>query len=583
MSLVSKTDLAKALDLERFKWGPAAASAIMKLLRIDEINELHDKVSHLNGSEFLTALLKELDVEVVINEQELAHIPETGPVICLANHPFGGLDGIVLMDVLTRRRQDTKVMANFLLEKIEGIRPYVIPVNPFGSEVSDKSSLGGIKGALTSISEGKIIGIFPAGEVSSLQKGKWRIRDKEWNPSIGRIIQKSKATVVPIYFQGHNSTLFNLLGLLNPNARTAKLPAEFLNKAKLKLRIRIGKPQKFTSYESISEPKELMAYFRSMVYALGQGLKNGEAHKTKPFQKIPEQIPGGIPADACQRELDGIKDDCLLFEQQNFSVFVAPFDKIPLMRYEIGRMREMTFRKVGEGTDRSMDLDEFDESYLHLFIWDHVEKTLVGAYRIGQGDKLFAEKGLKGFYVDSLFKIKHDFVPILNQCVELGRSFVNPVYQQKPLSLMLLWKGLLTYLKLNPQYKYLFGPVTLSNQFSEISKELMVSYLQTHHADPELAKWVQPIHPYKTQNEDPELEPLIHKAETSELNIVDNLISQIEMNGAGFPVLFKKYLKQNAKILAFNIDPKFNNAIDGLMLLDMSEVPEDTIKMLEKN
>jgi putative hemolysin len=242
-------------------------------------------------------------------------------------------------------------------------------------------------------------------------------------------------------------------------------------------------------------------------------------------------------------------------------------------------LREITFREVGEGTNQSCDTDEYDLNYKHLFIWDETHKKIVGAYRIGLGDVLHRRYKKKGFYLNELFKIHKDFNPVLKNSLELGRSFITKEYQRKPYSLMLLWKGVLSFLKLHPnRYKYLIGPVSISNSFTSLSKDLLVDFIMKNHFNETLAVHVKPRKKYKYQ----------HKGEgaalkdmsKNDIKALDNMIADIELANTKIPILLKKYLKQNAKIIAFNIDPKFNNSLDGFLVMEVSDIPEDTFEMV---
>jgi putative hemolysin len=228
-----------------------------------------------------------------------------------------------------------------------------------------------------------------------------------------------------------------------------------------------------------------------------------------------------------------------------------------------------------------VDLDEFDLYYDHLFVWDKQAKKIIGAYRLGKGDQIIEKYDKNGFYIHSLFHLKDELKPILKQAVELGRSFVVKEYQQRPLPLFLLWQGILHFLMHHKQYKYLIGPVSISNKYSPLSKHILITFIKKYYFDHELARLVKPRneHTVKIKNADPEI--LLEKSE-SDINKIDKFISEIEPQHFRVPVLLKKYIMQNAKIIGFNIDPKFNDALDGLMILDLEDAPKNTIDNLSK-
>ena len=584
MGLISKRDFAAALNLDKLKL-QSLAGPLMSFLKLDEVNDVHASLQPLQGIDFIDGLIDKLGIEVVITEAELKNIPLEGGFIALSNHPYGGLDGVILIKLLGRIRPDFRVMANFLLKKIDNISPFFISVNPFENKAAfQKFSMAGIKETLNELNQNHPVGIFPAGEVSAMQKTKWKVSDKEWNPAVARIIQKSGKPVLPIYFHGSNSLFFNVLGLAHPSLRTAALANELFNKKGSKIKVRIGKLISTDEIQSFKNDKHLIDFLRAKSYALGSPLTQETALNNlvkNPMGAQPEPVQQSIDKTILQKELDQLPASDKLFSLKQFDTYIVDKKQIPLMIQEIGRQREITFRQVGEGTNNKIDLDDFDDYYKHLFIWDSQEKELVGAYRIGCGDSIFKEKGKKGFYTNTLFRMDDALGDMLQQCLELGRSFIRKEYQQKALPLMLLWRGILTYLKQNPQYRYLFGPVSISNSFSKISKAIMIHYIKQFYFDKELAKLVEPRKQFVSQDEEAASGLLINDTKTT-LNSVDELIAEIEPNHYGIPVLMKKYIKQNAKIIAFNVDPLFNNALDGLMILDITKVPENTVKMLEK-
>ncbi|MCK5171102.1 MAG: GNAT family N-acetyltransferase, partial [Bacteroidales bacterium] len=300
-----------------------------------------------------------------------------------------------------------------------------------------------------------------------------------------------------------------------------------------------------------------------------------------PRLKKSQEIVDPVPEDVLTKEIDSIKEKYTLFDNKNYKVLCAPSTEIPNILNEIGRLRELTFREIGEGTNRSIDIDEYDFYYHQLFIWDDNENKIVGAYRIGKGKDIIAQYGLNGFYISSLFKIRKSFINYLNESIELGRSFIVKEYQRKPLPLFLLWKGLLLFLFKNTESRYLIGPVSISNDFSKFSKSLIVEFVKKYHYNVDLAKFIKPrkkiiVKPDKIVDRE-----LLTSAENGDVRKLDKLILDIESNYK-FPVLLKKYLQLNAKIIGFNIDPKFNDALDGLLILDIFDVPQSFIKALSK-
>jgi putative hemolysin len=583
MKIITADEFAKATNLDKLKM-PGLASLLMELMKINQVNELFAQAEHKEGIEFIDAILKGCGVEIEFDEKELKNIPTDGGFIAIANHPYGGIEGLVLLKLLCTVRPDAKLMANFLLKKIPNLSDYFIAVNPF-ENIDHSSSISGLKKTLRLLEDGTPIGIFPAGEVSTFKVDQQQVTDRFWHPVVGKIIAKAKVPVVPIYFHGNNGLLFNLLSLIHPTLRTAKLPSELFNKQGHIIRLRIGKPIKPKYFQAHNNTSQLLNFLRAKTYALGTGLEE-EKKLFNPrnlfkVKKQPEAIVPAIDPAILEKEINPLRDDYRVWVEKNYEVFITPTSVIPNVIREIGRLREITFREVGEGTNKTTDLDEYDIYYHHLFIWDIETKMVVGAYRIGLGDDIFYSMGKKGFYVAELFKIKEQFTSVLKNSLELGRSFVRKEYQQKPLPLFLLWKGILKYLMDNPRYKYLVGPVSISNSFSKFSKSLMVDYINRNHFDYEMAQYVSPRKKFRVDFSKIDTGTLLSVEDS--FKGLDNLISDIETTNMKVPVLLKQYIALNAKIICFNIDPKFSDSLDGFLVLDLEKIPKDMLEKLGKN
>lgn len=583
MTLIHPDEFARALSLQKLGL-KSLAIPLMKLFRVQRLNKIYHKFSHYNGLEFLDACLDELKINYDIPVNDFKNIPTTGPVVFIANHPYGGLDGLLLIRLIAGIRPDLKVMANYILKNVKPIAEYILPVDPFERKDSAQKSLAGVKSTLEVLSKGGCVAIFPAGEVSAFHTNSKRITDKTWNPMIGKLIAKSGAKVVPIYFSGNNSLLFNLLGMIHPRLRTARLPSEILNKKKFALRIRIGKPIAPDDIAEFTDNTQLMRYLRAKTYALATSLEVKKHYFTIPLRAkaSPEKIIDPVDQALLEEEIGMIRKNDLLLEFQDFELFLSESTDIPNVLREIGRLREVTFREIGEGTNRAIDIDEFDLYYHHLFIWSKAEKQIVGAYRIGKGNDLFNKFGVKGFYINTLFNMHRKMHPILRQSIELGRSFIIKKYQQKVFILLLLWRGILTFIRQNPEYRYLIGPVSISNHFLKISKALLVHYIRQNYYDHEMAKLVSAKKEFKVKLSNIDAEILLRHDKAIFMKTIDDIISELEPEGFKTPVLLKKYLKQNGRIIGFNIDPKFNNALDGFIIMDIQDAPEETLQMLEK-
>lgn len=583
MKVISKEEFAKATRIDKLHL-PGLASLLMEIMKINDVNAAFSKAHHLEGIDFIDKILEILGITIEFDEAELKNIPRSGAFIAIANHPYGGIEGLVLLKVLCTVRPEARLMANFILKKIPNLSEYFIAVNPF-ENIEHSSSISGIKSTMAILKKGDPIGIFPAGEVSTYKIGSQQITDKLWHPVVGKIITKAKVPVIPIYFHGNNGLLFNIISLIHPALRTAKLPSELFNKQGHKIRLRIGKliPAEDIPFQN-NTPK-LLAYLRAKTYSLGTSLEN-EKRIFNPrylfkIRKRAEPVIPAIDPSILEAEIDTLRKSCRICEEKQYEVFVSPTSKIPHIIKEIGRLREVTFREVGEGTNKSVDLDGYDIYYHHLFIWDKETKQIVGAYRIGKGDEIFFSMGKLGFYTAGLFKIKEQFYPVLRQSLELGRSWVRKEYQQRPLPLFLLWKGILKYLLENPKYRYLIGPVSISNSFSKFSKSLIVSYISRYHFDHDLAKYVKPRKKFKVDFSKIDTSLLFEPKNS--LKSLDSLISEIEVTHMKVPVLLRQYISLNAKIICFNIDPKFSDSLDGFLVLDLENVPKEMVEKLGKS
>lgn len=582
MDIISKEGFARAINLNRSLM-PGLASFLMEIMKINEVNEVFNKAQHLQGITFIDKVLQILGVTIDYDEQELKNIPLDGAFIAIANHPYGGIEGLILLRILCTVRPDSKMLANFLLKKIPNLSDYFIAVNPF-ENIEHASSISGIKHTLDLIQQGTPIGIFPAGEVSTYKIDQQRVTDKQWHPVVGKLIAKANVPVVPIYFQGNNGLLFNLLSLIHPTLRTAKLPSELFNKQGHTVQVRIGKPITVQKTPYYKNPVKLLSFLRAKTYALGAGLEDEKklfrARTLFKIQKRREKIIEPIETEALLKDIHHLSDHRVWVEK-SLEVYVAPCSLMPNIIKEIGRLREITFREIGEGTNKKIDLDKYDIYYNHLFIWDSETEMIVGAYRLGKGDEIFYSMGKDGFYLNELFKINKQLFPLLQQSLELGRSWIRKEYQLKPLPLFLLWKGIFKYLITNPQYRYLIGPVSISNNFSKLSKSLIVDFINKSHFDHTLAKYVKPRTKFKVDFST--IDPDLLLQPTDSFKDLDSLISEIETTHSKLPVLLRQYLSMNGKIVCFNIDPKFSDSLDGFLIVDLKQVPEEMLEKLGKN
>lgn len=584
MSLVTSKDISKALHIEKLGFfGTFFGWILLKITKIDKINRVYDRVKVYEGDKFFDELFNNFGLKVDLPEDDLKRIPKTGAFITVSNHPLGGADGIILLNVLTKIRPDFKITGNFLLTKIKPIAPFVIAVNPFEDRKDIKRNMGGTQLSIEHITNGGGLGFFPAGEVSTLKENGIYV-DRPWSKGAMKIIMNSGVPVIPVYFHTKNSRWFYLLSKISGVLRTAKLPSELLNKGKKPIKMRIGKPIQPSELEQFKDIESLSNYLRQKTYLLANAyqVQKNPLNTAKERLKLPERPPKPVAKqgdrEKIEREIELLRNSNKRFlTLKNYEIYFTKTKEIPYILHEIGRIREITFREVGEGTNNSIDLDKFDNYYYHLFLWDAEAKVLAGAYRMGLGSEIYPKHGIKGFYINTLFKFEPELYKMMNESIEMGRAFIIKEYQQKPMPLFLLWKGIIHVTLRFPEHKYLIGGVSISNQFSNFSKSLMIEFMKSHYYDPFVAQYIHPKKEYKVQLKDADKDFVFDEAQADMVKF-DKLITELEPQGLRIPVLIKKYVQQNAKLVAFNVDPKFNNAIDGLMYIKISDLPESTVK-----
>jgi putative hemolysin len=581
--LVSAKEVASVINVDKYGFiGTFIGWLLMKLLKISTINKFYKRNKHLSGVVFLDSILEEFQIKFEIPEEDLKRLPKDGAYITVSNHPLGGIDGILLLKLMLEQRDDFKIIANFLLHRIEPMKPYIMPVNPFEDRKEVKSSITGFKNALIHLREGHPLGIFPAGEVSTYRDGKLVV-DKPWEEAAMKLVKKAKVPVVPIYFHAKNSQLFYKLSKISDTFRTAKLPSEVLTQKRRVIKVRIGKPISVEDQNEHASLDEFCEFLRRKTYMLANSFEDkpkilDNISSSLKVVKMPKNIVTPISQEVMVKEVESLRDgDFRLLQSKNYEVFLAQVDKIPNILREIGRLREITFREVGEGTNEAIDLDDFDAYYHHMFLWDDESKLIVGAYRMGLGSKIFAEFGIDGFYLQDLFRFEPELYKMMSQSIEMGRAFIIKDYQQKPMPLFLLWKGIVHITLRFPEHKYLIGGVSISNQFSNFSKSLMIEFMKSHYYDPYIAQYVHPKKEFKVKLKDADKDFVFDETE-ADLNKFDKFIDEIEPGALRLPVLLKKYIKQNAKLVAFNVDPLFNNSVDGLMYIRIADLPESTVK-----
>jgi putative hemolysin len=529
---------------------------------------------------FCDRVLQSVGVRTHFTEEELFRVPKEGAVVVVANHPFGGVEGVILLSLLRRVRPDVKAMANYLLSEIAEMRDDFIFVDPFASKTATKANLRPIKDSLKWLKDGHLLIVFPSGEVSSFDRRTWRVRDPAWSTNIAALVRKTGATVVPMFFPGRNNIFFNVAGIVHPFFRTSLLPRQIANKKGKNVTVRIGTPLTTKALEPFSQDDaQLIKYLRFRSYLLAER----ETHRTRRFITLnPPMLPldpiiAPVPSDILAREIACLSPSCKLIAAGGFEVYIAAAAQIPSCLREIGRLREATFRAVGEGTGNAIDLDAFDDYYSHLFMWNTARQEIVGSYRLGLTDKIRTQYGVRGLYTRTLFKFDDELMDKIPPAIEMGRSFIRTEYQKAYTSLFLLWKGISAFIGRNPHYRVLFGPVSITNEYREASRcMILASMRQTCMADG-LTHLVKPKFPPKP----PHRSEWCLKEYVEYLNDIDQVagyVSEIEPDGKDIPVLLRQYLKLSGKLLAFNVDPEFSSVVDGLIMVDLSQSSPKTLR-----
>ncbi len=572
--LINKSDIRKAAGLKG-PFGSLIASCAMSLMGLNRINRLYSQFGAFHGREFTKEAMKTFRISTDILPEEVEYIPKEGPFIIVSNHPFGGWDGIVLYNTVAAVRPEFKILTNFILSFIPNLRDSFLAVNPFSDNKKLRSSYPGLKAAKEALENGGCVGIFPAGEVSTKYKGSRYTTDKEWTHTVMKLVSTSKVPVVPVYFDGTNSTWFHLVGRIHPVLRTLNLPNELIRRSGKTVTMRIGKPIPAQEAAKFSNPNELGKMLRNRVYAMEANVPRNEPRQQASGAQEPLLPP--VPTSALQKEMEALTP---LFEAHKYQCFLAGTEQIPYMMQEIGRRREESFRQVGEGTGASIDTDSFDLYYKHLILWDKDACQLAGAYRLGIGREIYEKYGVKGFYTHTLFRYSDDFCSILPECIELGRSFLSVEYKKEALPLMLLIKGLFYTVLRYKDCKYLFGPASITSWLPPFYRSLIV-YGLTKFTPQAHKGYVIPRTPFKYDflRVDP---ALLLENRLESIDYFDKYIQRLSDGRYRIPTLIKKYVKLQAEILAFNVDREFNYCVDGMIFLDMALVPRSEIEMLTK-
>ena len=503
-----------------------------------------------------------LGCDLATQSGDLERIPTEGALLVVANRPFGALEGLLALSVLGAVRADVRVLAGEEAIHVDALESARI-------EVAGDRSTPGLRAAARWLRNGGCLVVFPARSAASRSRGERTASDPAWEPLATRLALRAGCPVLPLFFDGGHGRLVRFAKRLHPRLGAAMLPRTLFDQDGRTIQARVGKPIP-------GDPLEATAYLRLRTLVLGRSLAEGGAAQGRLVRLLkPRPTPAKPLATALDRALlaadvAALPEEQRLGEGGGLEVWLPTADRLPHVLPEIGRLREETFRAVGEGTGQETDLDRFDRDYLHLFLWEPKTQRIAGAYRLGPTDRLLARGGLSALYTSTLFDMDRAFVEHVTPGLELGRSFVCADFQRSFMPLLLLWRGIGEFVARNPQYHRLFGPVSISASYDAASRDLIVEHLRAHQFAPEFADLVRARRPHQS-DQARRFGLSWTPSMLRDLSEVSAMVADMERDAKGVPVLIREYLKLGGKIIGFNVDPDFANVVDGLVLVDLAE------------
>ena len=546
-----------------------------KKLGLHALNVAHNKIEDDwdNGctDNFFKLACKHLNLNYEL--EGLENIPKEGPCVIVSNHPHGMSDGLMFGDIVMKVRSDVRIVVNEFLHHVRGMRPYQITVDVYGGEAAVRANMAGMREMLKWLKEGHCLLIFPSGSAATWSWKDRRVIDDPWQTNMAGIIRKTGVPVVPVHFSGSNGLFFQTISMFAKGLRSNFLAREILRDGRTLHKVRIGAPICANTL-AIPEDTESLSDFLRLSSML---LRYPQESAGVNYDSGPKaDIEPSVGADVLEAEIAALPESCLYAgnDAAHLKVYAAEASQIPHLMREIGIRREETFRAVGEGTGTAIDLDDYDPHYVHLIMWNTQNRELAGAYRIGRTDVLMdSAKGIKAVYNAHFFKFGDKVQKLLRRGLEMGRAFITPRYQRHPASLDTLWQGIGHYLSRHPQYRYLYGTVSVSAEYTSASRSLILSYLRHHCMDNDLAQDITAFNPptkLKLLSEDDRLV----KRGVTDVRQLCHLVSATEKDGKSIPVLLRQYLRLGGVMLSFGIDEDFGGTLDCLVLVDMIKAPE---------
>ncbi|MBV1916136.1 MAG: lysophospholipid acyltransferase family protein [Pseudomonadales bacterium] len=538
---------------------------LRKILREDQINQFIEQNNGAEGIDFIDKVFAHFNVGYTLSSQDRLKVPAEGPLLIVANHPIGSLDGLVLLRLISEIRLDVKIVVNDLLTSIEPLSSLMLPVDNMTGGTSKQD----LRKLYRALKNNEALIIFPAGEVSRMNpRG---IHDGDWNDGFVKLAKRFNAPVLPVHIGTRNSSLFYLLSAINSNFGTLLLVREMFNKDHTIFPIKVGEligGDQLNKSRSDNAPIEKTVQdIRHSVYQLNKSKRRGKRSKADSGSNMVYALPENRKLlkkefKNCEK-LGQTRDGKIIY-------LYDYFENSAVMR-EIGRLRELTFRAVGEGSGRCRDLDTYDRDYRHIVLWDDNDLEIVGSYRIGEGRKLIEKAGMDSLYINTLFELNPGFQTYVENGIELGRSFVQPQYWGKR-SLDYLWYGIGAYLNRYPDIAYMFGPVSISNEYPDKAKQQLVQFYSGYFPDDE--KLAVARSPYK----------LLSKKIPGE-SFFDDFValkSSLKTQKLTVPTLYKQYTEvcdqQGVRFIDFNVDHSFGDCVDGLILIEVAHLKATSVK-----
>lgn len=561
--------------LDFCKTKPLFKHVLNHLTRLDVLHQWYDewlRMPHAQAgrsSDFLDFVLGKLEASIeLIDPHWLDSVPKNGPLVIVANHPLGGLEGMLLTQLLLKIRPDLKVMTNELLLTFPEFKDLFIGVDILKSGQQQKNAKS-LRLVTKHLLQGGALLVFPAGIVSHLNLTTGQVQDPDWNPMIAKLVKLAKATCLPLYVEARNPTYFYLTGYVHKLLRTSLLPRVMLSRRGLQVPVHVRRPIEYHELANIRDDRTRINYLR-LCCTLAPSAQSPEIE--------PELTGVSVKADVCERRVEAKIAELAPFEilrKGQFSVFSANYQQLGCVMEQLAIERERTFRLESVGSGQESDSDYFDLHFQHLVVWDHEHKRIAGGYRLAKADEVVARAGVKGLYTSTLFDYDRSFVRRLGKAIEVGRSFVTPEYQRHPRILDMLWQGIGRYVALNPEYNVLFGSVSISKKYSAQAINMLSDTFMCHYgAERSLRKTVKAIYPVCRARK-PWTQAHINAF--SEMAVINKLVGRIDA-GKSIPILIRHYLMLNGKFITFSVNKGFSDSVDGLIMVNLKDCPKKYLK-----